>query len=107
MKMAVFVTILALPIATSAFAQNPPGQVVTGAGGVLIDGKPAARQGDATTSGTIVSGSSNVFINGKPAVTVGDGTDCGGAVASGSRGVFINGKPMARQGDMTSGCAGK
>jgi len=106
LKTAILATI-ALMFSTCAFAQGAPGQVVTGAGGVMIDGKPAARQGDVTTSGTIVSGSSNVFINGKPAVTVGDGTDCGGAAATGSKGVFINGKPMVRQGDMTTGCAGK
>lgn len=107
MKIALLAAVLLSLIATEVLAQSPPGQVVTGAGSVMIDGKPAARQGDATTSGTIVSGSSNVFINGRPAVTVGDGTDCGGSAVSGSRGVFINGKPMVRQGDTTSGCAGK
>ncbi|EAQ34608.1 hypothetical protein NB311A_06306 [Nitrobacter sp. Nb-311A] len=94
-----------------AWGQTPnpvaqsPGVITSGSQNVTVNGKPAARQGDATTGGALIEGSSNVFINGKPATVTGDRTGCGGSVASGGHGVFINGKPMARQGDQTSGCA--
>ena len=77
----------------------------TGAAGVIVNGKPAARSGDTTSNGgPLVEGVPNVLINGKPAVVMGDRTHCGGKATSGSHGVFINGKPMVREGDQTSGC---
>lgn len=86
-------------------ASQSPGVITNGSQNVTINGKPAARQGDATTGGALIEGSSNVFINGKPATVIGNRTGCGGSITSGGHGVFINGKPMARQGDQTSGCA--
>ena len=85
--------------------QSPtPGVVARGSTDVQSGGLPAARYGDATTSGGgVEEGSSNVIINGKPAARVGDRTKCG-VVVRGSSNVFINGKPMARVGDNTSGC---
>ncbi|MBN9006487.1 MAG: PAAR domain-containing protein [Rhizobiales bacterium] len=93
----------------SAWSQTPgagqPGVITGGSESVMINGKPAARQGDTTTGGALIEGSPNVFINGKPATVIGDRNGCGSAIVSGGHGVFINGKPMARQGDQTSGCA--
>lgn len=86
-------------------ASQSPGVITGGSQNVMVNGKPAARQGDATTGGALIEGSSNVFINGKPATMTGNRTGCGGSVTSGGHGVFINGKPMGRQGDQTSGCA--
>ncbi|MCE4226160.1 hypothetical protein HCU64_20620 [Methylobacterium sp. C25] len=87
--------------AGAAAQEGKPGVIVGGATGVTINGRPAARQGDATTGGTIRTGSSNVFINGKPVATVGDEAGCG-KIASGAHGVFINGRPIATSGDTTS-----
>ncbi len=44
----------------------------------------------------MIGSSGNVIINGKPAAVQGDRTGCGGKVISGSSNVFINGRPMAR-----------
>lgn len=85
-------------------ASQSSGVITGGSQNVMVNGKPAARQGDGTTGGALIEGSSNVFINGKPATVIGNRTGCGGSVTSGGHGVFINGKPMARQGDQTSGC---
>jgi uncharacterized Zn-binding protein involved in type VI secretion len=102
--MRITATALLLLLAQPAWAQQP-GAITSGAPDVSVDGKPAARQGDGTTSGDAVIGSSsNVFINGKPAAVQGDRTGCGGVVVGGGNNVFINGKPMARAGDATSGC---
>ncbi|WP_426442934.1 PAAR domain-containing protein [Bradyrhizobium genosp. P] len=85
---------------------NQPGVVTSGASGVIVNGKPAARSGDTTSNGgPLVEGVPNVLINGKPAVVTGDRTHCGGKAVTGSHGVFVNGKPMVREGDQTSGCA--
>ncbi len=76
-------------------ANSQPGVVTSGAAGVIVNGKPAARSGDTTSNGgPLVEGVPNVLINGKPAVVMGDRTHCGGKTTSGSHGVFINGKPM-------------
>jgi uncharacterized Zn-binding protein involved in type VI secretion len=80
----------------------------------------AARKGDAgvphCSSYTISSGSESVFINGQPAARVGDsstshlkpgGSSCPTHVATisqGSSSVFINGRAAARIGDALSGC---
>ena len=91
-------------LSVSAHAQAP-GVVTSGAEGVTINGKAAARQGDTTSDGSvIVEGSPNVFINGKPAAVMSGKTGCGGLVVGGAGGVYINGKPAARTGDQTSGC---
>lgn len=78
-----------------------------------------ARLGDAGVphcSGyTIASGSDNVFVNGKPAARVGDsstshqlpGSPCPShvsTIAVGSSSVFVNNRPLARVGDTLSGC---
>jgi uncharacterized Zn-binding protein involved in type VI secretion len=68
----------------------PAGTVASGSGDVMVEGKQAARAGDAA----------------KPAAVQGDKTGCGGTIVSGASGVFINGKPMARMGD-AAGCGGK
>jgi len=90
---------------TPAAAQTS-GAIDGGSNDVIVGGRPAARQGDATTGGdAFASSSPNVMINGKPAVVQGDRTGCGGVVVGGGGNVFINGKPMARSGDATAGCA--
>ena len=105
------VALLALaPLATLAEdGPNPcpAGTVASGSGDVMVEGKQAARAGDAAgCAGPIIEGSPDVFINGKPAAVQGDKTGCGGSIVSGASGVFINGKPMARMGD-AAGCGGK
>ena len=85
----------------------PAGTVASGSGDVMVEGKQAARAGDAAgCAGPIIEGSPDVLINGKPAAVQGDKTGCGGSIVSGASGVFINGKPMARMGD-AAGCGGK
>lgn len=110
MRIGLFCLILAGALPFPAMAQSPgaPGVVTGGADGVTFNGKPAARQGDATSDGSmIVQGSPNVFINGKPDAVSSDRTGCGGVVNGGGNGIFINGKPVARAGDQTSGCPAK
>ncbi|MGM4987655.1 PAAR domain-containing protein [Tardiphaga sp. 841_E9_N1_2] len=97
-------SLVALMTLTVSAAAQQPGKITSGATGVMVDGKPAARVGDTTTDGKIIEGAKGVYINGKPAAVVGGSTECGGKTISGSTGVFINGKPMARAGDSTSGC---
>jgi uncharacterized Zn-binding protein involved in type VI secretion len=85
----------------------PQGAIASGSDSVMVEGKQAARAGDATDCGsTVVEGSPDVFINGKPAAVQGDATGCGGSIVTGSSGVFINGKPMAASGDAAP-CPGK
>ncbi|AWK81959.1 TPA: type VI secretion system PAAR protein [Photobacterium damselae] len=73
----------------------PPTPIIAGSSSVMIDGKPAARQGDALAPHAkpkhpphpraISQGSGSVFIDGKPAARSGDAIDCGGKVqASGT-----------------------
>lgn len=79
----------------------------------------AARQGDAGVvhcSGfNIASGSPDVFINGRPAARVGDPSTThlrpagpcvphSSTIASGSPNVFVNGRALARVGDPFGGC---
>lgn len=102
---AVIAAVLFATARAQTTAPGTPGVVTGGANGVTFNGKPAARQGDATSDGsTIVEGSPNVFINGKPAAVLSGKTGCGGVVVSGAGGIYINGKPAARTGDQTSGC---
>src|ERR1700704_4687969 len=79
-----------------AAAAAPNSRVLTqGSPDAMIEGKPAARVGDATTKGgPVVEGSPNVFINGRPAAIVGGKGGCG-VIVGGSSSVFINGKPAA------------
>ena len=104
MRIIICPMLIAAAMTLSAHAQTP-GVVTGGADGVIIGGKPAARQGDTTSDGSvIVEGSPNVFINGRPAAVMSGKTGCGGIVVGGAGGVYINGKPAARTGDQTSGC---
>ena len=85
----------------------PATTITSGSESVTVEGREAARAGDATgCGGTVVEGSPDVFIGGKPAAVQGDATGCGGAITTGSSNVFINGKPMARAGDQ-AGCPGQ
>jgi uncharacterized Zn-binding protein involved in type VI secretion len=105
------VAVALLGAASPGFAADrtpcPQGTVASGSDSVIVEGKQAARAGDATDCGsTIVEGSPDVFINGKPAAVQGDATGCGGSIVTGSASVFINGKPMAASGDAAP-CPGK
>lgn len=85
----------------------PSTPIIAGSGDVIINGKPAARKGDAVLlhacpcpnmphavhSRAISAGSGNVTINGKPAARVGDAIGCGGSVAAGSGDVIIGDSP--------------
>jgi len=73
--------------------------------------QPAARQGDPTVhGGTIVQGEPTVLIEGRPAARQGDAHVCpacngtvphaGGPVAQGGPTVQVNGRPVARQADL-------
>lgn len=79
----------------------PPTSCVTGSGNVVINQKPAMRQGDTfvkhccPTRGchtpVLSNGSSTVKINGKQAGRIGDPTGCGAKVMVGSGNVIIGG----------------
>ncbi|MCE0559155.1 PAAR domain-containing protein [Motilimonas sp. E26] len=85
----------------------PATPIIEGSSDVTINGKPAARKGDAVLlhacpcpkmphgihKRSIAAGSSNVSINGQPAARVDDKIACGGAVAAGSGDVFIGDTP--------------
>ncbi|WGL29350.1 S-type pyocin domain-containing protein [Pectobacterium brasiliense] len=86
------------------FSETP---IIEGSSDVIINGQPAARQGDAVLlhgcpcpntphgvhSRKIAEGSSTVIINGKPAARIGDGINCGGVIISGSGNVIIGDTP--------------
>lgn len=98
---------LARALAALVALPTPAAAEALGAGSadVVVEGRSAARAGDAAgSSGAVTAGSPNVFINGRPAATVGDGTACGGSVLGGARGVFVNGRPLARAGDPVTAC---
>jgi uncharacterized Zn-binding protein involved in type VI secretion len=69
------------------------GPVIAGAPNVLINGRPAARVGDACTClgppDVITGGSARVLIAGAPAARLGDATAHGGTIAAGSGNVII------------------
>ena len=77
----------------------PPTPIIAGSGDVSINGRPAARKGDALLphgcgncpphGRSISTGSGTVSINGKPAARVSDGVGCGGSVSAGSSDVSI------------------
>ncbi|KHT39931.1 S-type Pyocin domain-containing protein [Pectobacterium brasiliense] len=85
----------------------PETPIIEGSSDVIINGQPAARQGDAVLlhgcpcpntphgvhSRKIAEGSSTVIINGKPAARIGDGIHCGGVIVSGSGNVIIGDTP--------------
>lgn len=85
----------------------PETPIIEGSSDVIINGQPAARQGDAVLlhgcpcsnaphgvhSRKIAEGSSTVIINGKPAARIGDSINCGGAITSGSGNVIIGDTP--------------
>jgi uncharacterized Zn-binding protein involved in type VI secretion len=82
-----------------------PGAIIQGSQDTTVGGRPAARAGDATTTGApLVEGSPNVFINGRPAAIVGGRTGCGGVTVGGASNVLINGKPAAQTGSQTTDC---
>jgi len=72
----------------------PPTAVISGSSTVIVDGSPAARQGDALAAHSkpkhpphprsIAGGSSTVMIDGKPAARSGDAVDCGGVLVGAS-----------------------
>lgn len=86
----------------------PATPIIAGSGDVIINGKPAARKGDAVLlhacpcpnmphgihSRAISAGSGSVIINGKLAARIGDAIGCGGSVAAGSGDVIIGDSPL-------------
>jgi uncharacterized Zn-binding protein involved in type VI secretion len=78
---------------------DPPahvgGKIVAGSSNIFINGKPAARLGDAISGcedgsdDAIADGSSSVSFNGRPAARVGDATDHDGSITAGSGSVVI------------------
>lgn len=85
----------------------PETPITEGSPDVIINGQPAARQGDTVLlhgcpcpntphgahSRKIAEGASTVIINGKPAARIGDGINCGGVIISGSGNVIIGDTP--------------
>ena len=79
----------------------PPRNSTSGSPNVLVNGKPAHRQGDgwaahgcsvcAPHGGSLASGSSSVYANGKQLGRIGDPVNCGSSVATGSGNVFAGG----------------
>jgi len=77
---------------------SPPTPVIMGSTNVLINSRPAARQGDMLVPHhpgvrKITEGSGSVKINGKPAARVTDGINCGGKLIIGSGNVLIGDQP--------------
>jgi uncharacterized Zn-binding protein involved in type VI secretion len=71
------------------------GPIAQGSSKVLIDGQPAAREGDQATcvgpTDKISEGSSMVQIENKAAARMGDGTEHGGKIVEGCKKVLIGG----------------
>ncbi|MFP1811457.1 S-type pyocin domain-containing protein [Lonsdalea quercina] len=100
----------------SGHACFPATPVVAGSQDVIINGQPAARQGDAVQlhgcpcpnvphglhPRQIAAGSSTVIINGKQAARIGDEINCGGNIVSGSSNVIIGNTPYQSP---VAGCA--
>ncbi|OSN02506.1 S-type Pyocin [Lonsdalea britannica] len=100
----------------SGHACFPATPVVEGSQDVIINGQPAARQGDAIQlhgcpcpnmphglhPRQIAAGSSTVIINGKQAVRIGDDINCGGNIVTGSSNVIIGDTPYQSP---VAGCA--
>ena len=75
----------------------PSGQVAQGSFDVFINGRFAARAGDAETcdAGIVAQGSASVFFNNRPAARLTDKTSCGGQIVDGARNVFIGGSTVS------------
>lgn len=100
----------------SGHACFPATPVVEGSQDVIINGQPAARQGDAVQlhgcpcpnmphglhPRQVAAGSSNVIINGKQAARIGDDINCGGNIVTGSSDVIIGNTPYQSS---VAGCA--
>lgn len=81
----------------------PPTTITGGSPDIIINGRPAARQGDPLAAHgcgdcsphgrVIAEGSSTVIFNGKPAARTGDAIDCGGVIIGGSGDVIIGDTP--------------
>lgn len=85
----------------------PETPITEGSPDVIINGQPAARQGDTVQlhgcpcptaphgvhSRKIAEGSSTVIINGENAARIGDSINCGGVITSGSGNVIIGDTP--------------
>ncbi len=81
----------------------PPSPAISGSPNILINNRPAVRQGDAYAphpcpvcplpphGRKLASGSPTVLFNNKQAGRVGDPIDCGGSDATGSGNVLIGG----------------
>ncbi len=81
---------------------NITGVIKSGASTVFINGKAAARVGDATicskkghTKPPIAAGSQVVFIEGRPAAREGDKISCGAKIAKGSPDTFFGAAPVS------------
>jgi uncharacterized Zn-binding protein involved in type VI secretion len=76
------------------------GPVFSGCPTVLIEGQPAAREGDSCTCvgepDIITTGSSGVYIGGQPAARMGDQTAHGGKIVAGGMTVMIGEKKIPR-----------
>jgi len=65
------------------------GSITGGAARTLVEGQPAARQGDPVSCAqhgmqTITGGSSTVMIEGKPVARIGDAVSCGATITGGA-----------------------
>lgn len=78
--------------------------IATGSPDVLINGLPAARQGDTTACGSslVAQVIPNVLINGRPAVVMGSAGSHGDVVIGGSGDVFIGGTAVSFTSDAGS-----
>lgn len=80
-------------------------KIIAGSPNFFINGKPAARVGDATDNksgtGLIMEGSPDFIVNRKKAAREGDAVapKSVGMVLQGSPDFFVNGIPLARMGD--------
>ncbi len=98
-------SLVALMTLTVSETAQQPGKITSSAYGVMVDGKPAARVGEAppTARSSRVRRASTLTASLQPASPAA-APNAAAKTISGSNGVFINGKPMARAGDSTSGC---
>ena len=83
---------------TAGHGGFPPVPIIEGSPSVFINGRRAARVGDAVEShsdghgthqGTISAGSARVFINGRRAARLGDAVSCGDSIAQGPPSVTV------------------
>lgn len=78
--------------------KHPPTPIMAGSASVLINGRPAARQGDQLVphkhGRTIAGGTAGVLIDGRPLARVGDPIDCGGKIITGAGNVLVGEAPQ-------------